>query len=340
MHGLKFIRIKLLELNEKCSPFLVVLAFFFLFLESYLYLGFLKKFFLVDSRTFLIIALTSALIAKSFSLTKKETDNVLSLKSLVFQLNKIAFPAILIFYFIMKFSEAGNYHNYVFTTFHLSPDTFFYLVVFSGGLLVIDVVFKTQKSYPFLEWIKKAVYPNNTPLRSVSFLAAVVLLTLYTATNVTRTINTAISSDVYVFSHANDSYDLKMAQRWKNFYNYMIFIKDNTPEDATIVIPPKEAPWLESGNAGLVKGFLYPRNILNGSYEGLPKEHFDYVLLAKGRWYVDNKEKYGWPKVKVPTNEVIYFDIVTGTVEKMHGPFEPDLPKNKEAWGLIKVDTK
>jgi len=49
----------LLDLNKLVFPYLIGLTFFFLLLESYMYIGFLRHFFLVDSRFFLVVSLIS-----------------------------------------------------------------------------------------------------------------------------------------------------------------------------------------------------------------------------------------------------------------------------------------
>jgi len=328
----------LLLINTKAFPFLVSLTFFFLFLETYLYIGFLRKFFLADSRFFLIVSIFSAttlvLLQKDVKIKTREKI----LNNLVFQLNTLLFPSVLIFYLIMQAAEVANYSNYVFSTFHLQPDNFFYIVVLSAGLLLLDwagekketVQLFSRRAGIFLKDFKKR------PTRSALKLAVIVLLLFYFIDNFTKTLNTAINSNIYILTHLNDSYDDKMRQKWGFYYDYMKFVKQNTPEDSIIVAPPMERPWLTTGNTGLNRYFLYPRRLVRGTYDSLPEENYDFILITKGGWYTEDEGKYGWPKVEIKVNRVLYLDPLTRKVTiDSYYDFEESLEKG--GWGIIDV---
>jgi hypothetical protein len=57
------------------------------------------------------------------------------------------------------------------------------------------------------------------------------------------------------------SYDEKMRVKWGDYYDFMVYVRDRTPPDAVIVIPPQSA-WPRTGNAGLDSYFLHPRKLV------------------------------------------------------------------------------
>lgn len=118
---------KILKINKTVSPYLIGLTFFFLFLESYTYIGFLRKFFLVDSRFFLVLSVLSVSLLFYFKNTQKDYKADV-LESLVINLNAVLFLPIVVFYFIMIVTNAANYPNYVFAKYHIQPQNFVNLV--------------------------------------------------------------------------------------------------------------------------------------------------------------------------------------------------------------------
>lgn len=58
------------------------------------------------------------------------------------------------------------------------------------------------------------------------------------------------------------TYDEKMGIKWGEYYAYMVFVYENTPADATIVIPAEGDQWSRTGNVGLDGYFLYPRRLV------------------------------------------------------------------------------
>jgi hypothetical protein len=304
-----------------------------------MYVGFVKSLLLVDARLFSIMALLSA-VAEIFSdLVHKKRAIYRSLNSLVFQINTLIFPLILIFYVIIKASEAANFPNYVFSTFHLQPDNFLYLVIFSAALLFLNQIRNTLKIRNSLFERIKAFprYIMDNPTENILKVFIFFFIFVYVSENLPDVLNRAVNSNLYVFTHINDSYDDKMRAKWRFLYDYTMFVKEYTEEDAKIVIPPKEAPWLETGNEGLMRSFFYPRKVVSGKYDALPEEDFDWVLINRGRWLVDDQTRYGWPKVYLEAEKIIYIDPLTREIEEIEKDFDPADVRNKDAWGLIKV---
>ncbi len=344
----------ILEVNNFIFPFLIPLTYFFLFLETYSYIGALRKYILVDSRFFLALSVVSAfgvLIKKIlFDEGKMEENNM---TSFALRFNFILTPIFFAFYFILIGLENRNYPNYVFSSYHLQPDNFFNLVLLGLVLSFVGIFYfynengkgkvdrlirflliefgdfsfeKTQKSSVFRDFLSRSL-----------FLVSLFLLVVYFFNNLSKSLSLSFKNTLYIFTHLDATYDDKMRKVWGFYYDYMKFVKENTPENATIVIPPQQAPWLSEGNVALSRYFLYPRKLLNGYYDSLPKEHFDYVLLAYGTWRANKDEDYGWPKVELEASEIIYLDPKNNEVGKIKDVvYRPNF-NDKVLWGVIKV---
>jgi hypothetical protein len=171
-------------------------------------------------------------------------------------------------------------------------------------------------------------------ITSLSFL--LIFFSLFSLLD--RTLKEALEKNVYVIKNISDSYDQKMLKQWGFFYKYMMFVRENTERNSTILVPPKELPWLSTGNVGLVRYFLYPRNLRSGDRDNLPEKiNYDYVFLDWGEWPNADKNSYGWPKVPVKAEEIIYMDEKDNTVEIVNSDYKPNSKENYEAWGIIKI---
>lgn len=99
----------------------------------------------------------------------------------------------------------------------------------------------------------------------------------------------------------------------ESFCNYVSFIKEHTPENAVILIPPQGYPWPMTGNVAYFRYFLYPRILISGKEKepgvDLIKTKVDYVLID---WGEDKSTEYdfthSWPKFSVPAKQTIYMD--------------------------------
>lgn len=292
-------QMKLLRINTLIFPFLVGVTFLFLGIETYTYLGFLQKHFFINSRLILTIAVFSAIL-------------VANKKNIVFKLNGFIFPLLLIFYLILIFFEVRFYPNYIFSHFHLQPQIFLYLVVFSGLLLIIkDLNYKL---------LVVKIQENVFILGMLMMLILIYLL----ADGTLKVLNQAIYSDFGMLTHINFTYDDKMRTMWGSYYNYIKFVNMNTERDSSILVPPQDFN-STAGNVGLDRYFLYPRALGNGELNELGVIGYDYVLLTPG-----------WPKVKIPANKILYFDPNTYGVNEVGGNYDPSkVPTG--SWGVIKV---
>lgn len=148
---------------------------------------------------------------------------------------------------------------------------------------------------------------------------------------------------VFMLRNVNLDYNSKMEMKiGKVSYDYILFIKDNTSENTTILIPPQAYPWYETSNIAYMRYFLFPRNLINGD-EKDPKvdiKSVDYVLIDYGETTVS---QYGytnvWPKFNVEGKYIIYWDPQTGAVRTdKTGIYKYVVGDNTEKWGLIKIE--
>lgn len=143
-------------------------------------------------------------------------------------------------------------------------------------------------------------------------------------------------------SHLNATYDRKMEESLgKTFFDYVVFVKKNTPEGARILIPPYSAfPWPQTGNFAYMRYFLYPRELVSGEeYKPAQNlENFDYVLIAWGETPTTSGSfTHGWPKFDVNSKEITLL-TANGNIIKMNSNYIYSKLKGRELWGLIKID--
>jgi len=339
---------KIIKINRFIFPYLIGLTFFFLLLESYMYIGFLRKFILVDSRFFLTISIISIILVLYSKLIDKD-NKPSTLENFILNLNALFFTPILFFYWIMTVSNSVKYSNYVFATFHFQPQNFLSVVILSLSLFILKfyILLKIQKitilTHIKLHQIDSRLFisGNKTILKKINWgiilmFFVLFLLGVYAVDNLSETMNNALNGFAFICTHLNYTYDDKMRENWGFYYDYMNFVKSYTPLDATILVPPQSNHWLTSGNSGLDRYFLYPRNLLNADVFSIPKGGYDYILIDKGEWYND-AVNWGWPKVAVKAEEIWYIDPGTLKVTEAKKDFDSKDPLNMQAWGLIKV---
>lgn len=120
-------------------------------------------------------------------------------------------------------------------------------------------------------------------------------------------------------------YGHKMMARWSPFYQYLEFVKANTPETAVIAHPPWTEPWPQTGHLSLCYYFLHPRHLVRGTREGIPwDKRPTHVLVAWGDNPRSADEAYGWPKA-LPQGKVLYaprVQWVPWARENMYGIIE------------------
>jgi len=80
----------------------------------------------------------------------------------------------------------------------------------------------------------------------------------------------------------DSSYDEKMRRRRGWHYDFLCFIKENTPENANILFPPAKGKYTNIGNLGFNDYFLLPRNLHHGNQHTLQSLRSPvYVVIHK-----------------------------------------------------------
>ena len=304
---------KFFVVNELIFPVIAIFTYLALLTESYKYTGFLSKHLLIDSQYFLILALISAVLLVG---RKLNTICRLIIKTSMY----LVFPISTVLYLAMKVLESQYFNNYVFSTYHLQPSNFFYIVVFSFAITVVNRLISMK-------------YPK-------SYFVVLVLPILFIS-NFVKAIDSAIGSDIFVLSHLNYSYADKLRNSWGMYYDYMEFIKENTPENSTILVPPKAYPWFLTGNIEFNRYFLYPRNLINGNEKDskVNLDNIDFILIDFGETTIS---QYGftniWPKFDVDGDYIIYWNPKDQTTQKVVNTKYVYTPmQTEDVWGIIRV---
>jgi hypothetical protein len=354
---------KILEINHKIFPCLVGLTYFFLLVESYMYIGFLRRFFLVDSRFFLVLSIISIFLVFYQRLQDKSYKEG-DLEKLVINFNSVLFLPLLILYMIMVVSNAKNYANYVFATYHIQPQNFINIVYLSLALFLLKVDFSFTKeqavsifrklgfwSFSESEMIRESLRETGkmtkdaTSLLGRNIVLAVLffLLFFYFMNNLAATFRDAFSDLVFILSHPDYSYDQKMQLKWGLFYKVIALVRDNTSEGSYILLPDESAPHSVDARKEYWRPFLGNRKIEN-FYSGVNIKDFDYVLIAKGYFHSvydgPPKKDYIWPDFSVSSDEIIYLIREEGGnyVQKVvNEDYNPDNFRTKDVWGIIKI---
>jgi len=284
--------------NKYFLPFLIAFTYFCLLIECVTYRGFLWKHFFLDTNflmTLLVIFLTFV-----------NED-----KRLTFKLNRFLFPVLVVFYFVLLSLDFVFYSNYVFSHFHIQPQNVLFLVLTS----ILILASEEANNHRLLKRAKENVS------YFLNFLIIFFMLYLFIA-SVPDVFNRAIYFDAGIFTHLNFSYDDKMRNLWGDYYDFMNFVKSNTPADSSILVPPQDF-MATVGNVGLDRYFLYPRKLGNGKLDDLSEANFQYVLIVP--W---------WPRVELPAEKILVLNPGGGITE-VFGNYEP--AKIQNSWGIIKL---
>lgn len=270
-------------------PLAILLSYFCLFLEVIKYPGFIRNHFIVDAKVF--FALTIILLI--FSDTKSKIIN------LILKFNRVFLIVLVALYLTFSLIEGAHFTNYVLATYHFHLDGMVLLVIFSLFIFLADI-FKNKM-------------PKVKGKLGIVYLIFVSLFVFYMVKNVAYAVGTGMGRNSYILFHLGSSYDDRMFYQWKIFYQFMIFVKNNTLEDATIIIPPQQDPWLMgSGNDHFVRAFLFPRKIIEKPLMIQDIEVFGpktYILITWGKEACrPDPECHGWPKQNINAAKIIYKD--------------------------------
>lgn len=265
------------------------LALLFALLEVFSYKGFTQKYIFIPLPTIVTLTLISGFL---FLISDKK-DYCLYLLRKIFYLGHLLFaPFIFIFWLIVTIINAANYDNYIFTKIHITPDHL-PLVVFLTIFFISVITLKKTMARTKFDFGQKAI-----------FLIIFAFFSLSVNQN-RQTVSYAVEELKWIVKYPQASYENKIGFRWgKDVYAFINFVRSETPQDATILIPPREDPWGIEGNDHVMRGFVYPRKTIR-YYPGisLKKEKIEYILISSG-FYSDPKL---FPQFSLTAKEIILF---------------------------------
>lgn len=323
----------LLKINKRIFPYLISISFLVIALESYKYLGVLRKYIFVDSRFFLICSLISIMLLwYSKYIYPNLKPNIY--EKITINTSLLLFPVSFILYEVMVVFDQFKYANYVYSAFHVQPQNFLYFVYLSLALF-IPRIFDILK----INIHSGAKNTKNTLL----ILILCSLIVIFFTTNFVKTLNSSIIDLIFIYSHRNYSYDQKMQSKWGIMYSVITLVKNDTPQDASIIFPPMSAPHSVDGRLEYFRSFLGGRKLVN-YYDGINIDDFDYIVLAKGYLHgvYDGPPvaNYIWPDFTVTADRIYIIEITKDfSFEKkvLFSSYDPAIYKDKNVWGLIRI---
>jgi len=313
------------KLNLFFFPFLYFLVFVLIFMESYMYSGFLQEHIFIDLRLILAIFVFSGIWAKT-SLSKRIViKQIYSYYQLISSLNKLFLPAIIFLVFFLFSIENANFPGYIYTrVLHVEPKILFF--VFLVGVFVFILDFDN-----YLIILFKGARIKKTFLQNPTHLLFLILISWILLSNILKSVSYVYARLAFILKNPQLTYEEKMRKGWGRFYDYMMFINENTPPNATIMHPPHDPPWEKVGNGGLVRYFIYPRD----------EVYFFNKISNKGNKPTHMMIAYGWPDFPVKAKKIIYMPrTATESAQIIYEDYSPDDPRNKDkdVLGIIELE--
>jgi hypothetical protein len=233
----------------------------------------------------------------------------------------------LIIYLGLAALEGAHYTNYVLATFKIHLDGLVLLVLFSFLLHIADKF--------------KNLLPRTTRGLGVIYPAMVFLMIYFVVKNLSYVADESVNRDFYIIFHPLNTYDQKMYYQWGDFYRFMVFVRNNTPTDATIVIPPEQDPWLMgSGNDHFVRAFLYPRQLIKEPLIIPNMKAFGpntFILITWGKEECQPVGCHGWPRQDIFAKRIIYKDPNSEKVIETKENTTYSLKDDRYVYGLIEL---
>lgn len=327
---------KISKHNFYIFPFLWLLVLCLSILESFTFPGFLYKSIFFGFQFFLLFYILSGFLLRSKILILSKNGN--NFYKFLGQLNNILLPIILLITFITSAVEVANYRDYFLNKIHLQPKNLYWT-----SFIVLFAVILNLKNLGKKWFLDKLILQ-----REKSSIIVLALLGWLVVFNIRSISGIVFKNLFFIAQHPLVDYDFKMRYQWGDFYDYMVFLRENTPSEAKMAHPPWEIPpWLSTGSQPLVRYFLYPRQLFQTKDITSLDPKADYAMIAWGFWQCPQKptEKYfgqcsyGWPKVKINAEWIIYKEEKSARLKKKieNTIYDPDDKINKNAWGLIKI---
>lgn len=272
-------------------PFLIPLSLFFLLLESYTYLGFVHKHWLIDSRivSFISIAALMLIVSRLHRQANKSnfTENLLDF---VFKIIVILTPILMITYLMMQTLEAKNYSNYIFSNYHINPDNFAYVVFYS---LTISIIY----SHKLLLMSATSNISNNIlggkwfRFDNIVIAVTVLIIGYNLVTQAIVVTNRIVKNSVYMITHINLSDYDKLFKLWGDYYGFVHSVSKVVGKAEVVILPPQVSPWLTIGNGGLTRYFISNAEVKHFDFtnQDIIDCNCNYVVVSAG---IDGKENW------------------------------------------------
>lgn len=318
----------LINVNYIIFPFLCPLMIILVLTESYSYSGFLANYILLPLWLLELMFIISGLLTLT-PLVSNSTKRLMSnYYRAIFMANKLLFLAVIFEIGLMLGIEKQHFTGYIYTRFlHIEPKILSQVIKLGFVILMIDI------STTIFELEKKFRQHLLLPFLIVAFMFWVLV------DQFSHIAFDALKQIQFMVAHPKATYAEKMRVRWE-LYDFWMYIDRNTPESSTIMLPPKMSPWLASGNLGLVRYFLYPRQVVGGKdeYEPPPPEA-DYATIDWGTWSCNPENCHGWPKFRLEAEWIRYYPQKENEQEIFleNTVYNPEDEINKEAYGIIKI---
>ncbi len=327
---------KLLLINEYFFYFIYTLTFSMAIVESLKYRGFFQKHYSIDFNILLYITVISGLATLFFRPTQQSFIN--NIKRYYYSGQLFVLPFIFVSWVILTALNAFTYDNFVFTKIHIIPSllpSVLFLSFFMLGIgKISEINFRKDKETGKISFEKniKTLIPS---VIITGFFLIFLFQNQYTLFYI-------LKQSRWIVTNFNASYNDKMGYNWgNNVYGYVTLIKENTPNRATILIPPRDDPWGIEGNDHLMRGFLYPRKIISyNKKEGFPKEQIDYVFLSWGFWRgsLDEAKAYEFPNFDLKAKKIYIFDPDHMAIKTVYrGEYLYKDKKFMKTYGLIEL---
>lgn len=299
---------------------LILIAYLALFIDTIKYPGATANHFFIDAKVYFALSITLLIFVK----TKTKILNLL-LKA-----NKIFLPVVSAAYIFLILLEGSHYQNYILNLLHIHVEGLIVVVLFSLAIYLADK-FKPN-ALKFGRWT------------NIIYKTMIFLIIFFVVKNAALTFDMAFTRNFYIPFHLLDSYDDKMYYRWADFYKFMVFVNQNTPETATIIVPPEQNPWLiGTGNPNFVRSFLYPRKVVSEKLI-IPEaelKSFDnntYLLISWGKEVCSPEPTcHGWPRQIIKASKIIFKNPNSSDVIEIRENFIYDPDDKTYVYGLIKL---
>jgi hypothetical protein len=318
---------------NKLLPSLLLVTFAFILIEILTYRGFTQKYFIIDASWLLVISISLLFLYFYQMVVIKKTVKPAISSSLfkIFSINYFLFFPVIAVYFIFFYLEKSHHPNYIFTNFHIQYENAELLFILMGTNLL--GYFIKNKKTEIADLVKKFSFEQ---------IIIIFSLILVTIPNTFRATTKFYENFISAYKRIGLSHEERMIQSLggEGFLGWIVpytnFIKERTPEDSVIFIPPQLGAWLATGNGGYMRYFLYPRKLINDTEIESPiPEEATHVLISHGLWRIDGGG--GWPKITIPAErieEIGYIDRASKETTIKKGVDYDNNPKLAE-WGII-----